>query len=220
MTSNIHILGSSSKGNAIVYFDEIMVDCGVNYQTLKPVEDNIRLVLLTHRHGDHFKTTTMKSLAKNRPSLLWGVPEHLEDLFLKLDIPNYVVFNEGKAYSFGDYIISPFKLYHDVPNVGWRIINKPKDYKIFHATDTFTLDGIQAKGYDLYALEFNHDADRIMDDIISKLSSGEYAYEVKSMENHLSFQKAQAFFDENKKGSSELVKLHISSRYIEEGILS
>ena len=56
MTSNIHILGSSSKGNAIVYFDEIMVDCGVNYQTLKPVEDNIRLVLLTHRHGDHFKT--------------------------------------------------------------------------------------------------------------------------------------------------------------------
>jgi hypothetical protein len=59
-----------------------------------------------------------------------------------------------------------------------------------------------------------------MDDIISKLSTGEYAYEVKSMENHLTFQKAQAFFDENKKGSSELVKLHISSRYIKEGILS
>lgn len=220
MTSNIHILGSSSKGNAIIYFDEIMVDCGVNYRTLKPVENNVRLVLLTHRHGDHFKTTTMKSLAKNRPSLLWGVPEHLEELFKTLDIPNYVVFQEGKVYSFGDYIISPFKLYHDVPNVGWRIINKPKDYKVFHATDTFTLDGIQAKGYDLYAIEYNHDADTIMDDIISKLSAGEYAYEIKSIENHLAFHKAKAFFEENKKDTSEFIKLHISSRYVKEGIPS
>jgi L-ascorbate metabolism protein UlaG (beta-lactamase superfamily) len=220
MTSNIHILGSSSKGNAIVYFDEIMVDCGVNYQTIKPVEDKIRLVLLTHRHGDHFKTTTMKTLAKNRPSLLWVVPKHLEESFKTLNIPHYVVFEEGKVYSFGNYILSPFKLYHDVPNVGWRIIDKLKDYKVFHATDTFTLDGIHAKGYDLYALEYNHDADRIMNDIIEKLSVGEYAYEVKAAENHLAFHKAEEFFESNKKETSELVKLHISSRYIEEGILS
>ena len=40
----------------------------------------------------------------------------------------------------------PIKLYHDVPNCGYRIFINDK--KIIYMTDTKTLEGITAKNYD------------------------------------------------------------------------
>ena len=44
------IIQSGSNGNAIVYNDDIMVDCGVPYLKLKYCYKPLKLVLLTHVH--------------------------------------------------------------------------------------------------------------------------------------------------------------------------
>ena len=46
-----NILSTGSQGNAVLLQGGILVDCGVAFSTLRPVLRDIRLVLLTHRHG-------------------------------------------------------------------------------------------------------------------------------------------------------------------------
>ena len=74
-----NIIQSGSEGNAIIYFEEILVDCGVSFKALKDYVSDIQLVLLTHKHGDHFKASTIKKLAFERPSLRFGCGEFLEE---------------------------------------------------------------------------------------------------------------------------------------------
>lgn len=42
------ILNSNSKGNAIIYNDYFLMDCGVAYSKLKPYLKNIKIICLTH----------------------------------------------------------------------------------------------------------------------------------------------------------------------------
>lgn len=85
--------------------------------------------------------------------------------------------------------VSPVSLTHDVPNCGYRICMGEE--RLFYATDTGTLDGIQAKDYDLYLIEANHTRAELEARLRAKQEAGEYAYEVKAAENHLSLDQAQ-----------------------------
>lgn len=209
-----NVLSSSSKGNAIIYHDEVLVDCGVSFKMLKPHYKSLRLVLLTHAHGDHFKESTITRLAKERPTLIFMCGIHLIDKLKAAGVKNIHVVEETKSYQVGKYIISPIKLYHNVENYGYRIFKE--QHKIIHATDTVTLEGITAKNYDLYAIEFNFDEDTIQDIIDAKKEKGEFSYEMDATQNHLSFQRAEKFIQENKGERGEVIKLHISSRYLDE----
>lgn len=210
-----NIINSNSKGNAVIYHNEILVDLGVPFSRIRKYKNDLKLVLLTHEHKDHFNTKTIEILARERPTLLWGVPQHLKEQFDKIPmriVKNNIIYLEpNRAYRLDDYIISPFNLYHDVDNVGYRIIKG--NHKTIHATDTYTLEGIKAKDYDLYAIEHNYDEDTINDIIFEKLSNGQFAYEQKAIRNHLSFQQATAWINKNKKEDSEVIKLHMSTRY-------
>lgn len=42
------IIGSSSKGNAIVVEDILLLDCGVSYSKLKPYLKEIKLIFISH----------------------------------------------------------------------------------------------------------------------------------------------------------------------------
>lgn len=205
------VIGSSSSGNSVIYFDNIMVDCGVSYNKIKNHLNNIKLILLTHRHGDHYNPNTLHKIQETYPHIIVACPEWLYDETIRLGFKNVIHVNLNVWYQFKDIKISAFMLYHNVVNCGWRI--DKNNYKIFHATDTSTLDGISAKNYDLYAIEHNYDADTIQDVIDEKKRLKVYSYEIIAVDNHLSFQSAQKFINENKKESSEVLKLHISSRY-------
>ena len=65
-----------------------------------------------------------------------------------VNIGNIDVLQIGSKYDYRLFKISPIKLYHDVPQCGYRVFFE--DYKVFYATDTRTLEGISAKDYDLY----------------------------------------------------------------------
>lgn len=202
-----NILSTGSKGNALIYFDKILLDCGVPFSSLKPYLYDIQLVLLSHVHGDHFSLQTLKRLAFERPSLRIGcgqhMVEHLEG-FKNIDI-----YEPGKIYDYGSFKVSPVKLYHDVLNFGYRIYLGNK--KIFHATDTSHLEGISAKNYDLYCIEANYDEETIFDIIKEREARGEYAHQRGAINSHLSFQQTNDFFFKNKGENSVLVRLHESS---------
>lgn len=200
------VISSGSKGNSVLYHNSILVDCGVSFTSLKPYLKDIKIVLLTHWHNDHINHDTLKKLCFERPSLRVGCCGWMfDDLHYCRHID---VFQIGKTYNYGSFEISPIKLYHDVPNCGYRIFKG--ETKIIHATDTAHLEGIEAKGYDLYALEHNYNEETINDSIDRKTAKGEFAYQKMSINSHLSEQQARDFIYKNKGEHSKVLRLHES----------
>lgn len=202
-----NILSSGSTGNAIIYFDNILTDCGVPFSSLKQYLYNIQIVLLSHIHGDHFNISTLKKLAFERPTLRFGCGIHMAEYME--GFKNVDFYEPGKIYDYGNFRISPVKLYHDIPNFGFRIFKDGK--RILHCTDTSHLIGIEAKNYDLYMLESNYDEDTVFDIIKAKEERGEFAHQKGAINSHLSFQQANDFFYKNKGENSQLIRLHQST---------
>lgn len=208
------IISSSSKGNAVLYFDdEILIDVGLPYNKLKKHISKVKYILLTHSHGDHFKDNAISMICKHRPDITWIIPTYLQDLFkpLKLIHTKYVNIEIDKKYRIEDYIIQPIKAIHDVPNVGYKIFKNKK--KMLHITDTGSIDHIVAKDYDLYAIEYNHDEFEILYEIELKRREGIFAHELRSKDTHLSFQQANDWIEKMIGPNSEVIMLHISSKY-------
>lgn len=203
------ILSSGSKGNAVIYFDTILVDCGVPFSIVKPYLKDIQIILLTHSHGDHLNVNTIKKTQSERPAVRFGCGEFLTEKLT--EIKNVDIFQAGRIYDYGAFKVSPIVLYHDVPNFGYRIFKGGK--KILHATDSRTLDGISAKEYDLYCLECNYDEERVYSIIGSKRERGEYAYQLGSINSHLSVQQSQDFVLRNAGKEYQFVQLHQSSEF-------
>lgn len=200
------VISTGSKGNAVIYHNSILVDCGVSYAKLKQHIARLQIVLLTHIHGDHLNLTTLRKLQSERPTLRIGCCEWLIPSLPGLN--NLDVYEIGKIYNYGAFKISPVKLYHDVENCGYRIFKE--DHKTIHCTDTAHLQGITAKGYDLYAIEHNYDAEKA--DQAIKEATG-FCYARGSVETHLSTRQAWDFIQANKKETSEVLELHQSSKY-------
>ena len=204
------VISSGSEGNAVIYNKSIMVDCGVTLKALSEVKRSLKIVLLTHKHGDHLKLRTLQRLQAERPTLRVACGN-----FLLEELPcikNIDVLQVGKIYDYGAFKISPVKLYHDVPNFGRRIF-LPNGQKIFHATDTAHLEGITAKGYDLYAIEHNYCEEYIQQAIEEARANGEYTHAYGNINTHLSIQQARAFIETNRKESSEVLELHKSRSF-------
>lgn len=218
------ILASGSSGNAVVINGEILIDCGVPMKKLRESGyiKSLKLVLLTHRHSDHFNAATVRELHKERPILKFGccewmvwkdrekrIPGPLLEAGVdkrsihkyELDSPHFYMFHNAPTFS-----IRPFALLHDVPNCGYVICKNGE--KLFYATDTSTLDHIEAKDYDLYLIEANHTRAEIEARIAEKQARGEFAYETRAAQNHLSQEQALDWLARNAGPNSKYVFLH------------
>ena len=188
--------------------DYILIDCGVFFKALKDVYKDLKIVLLTHIHNDHFKKATIRKLAEERPTLRFGCCEWLVSSLLECNVSerNIDVFEIGKIYDYGAFKVSPIKLYHDVPNCGYRLFSGEK--KALYATDTEHLDGITAKDYDLYLVEANYTNEDLQRRIKEKQEKGEYSYEMNTANRHLSKEQADAFLIENMAAHSRYEYMH------------
>lgn len=206
------ILSTGSKGNAVIINNEILIDCGIPWKTLKPEAPTLKLVLLTHRHGDHFNPSTIKRLSQERPSLRFGCCEWMAPLLLEAGVyPKNIDIYSPESPDFWGY--SSIRLQvraglvpHNVPNCAYHI--RIGEEKIFYVTDAGNLDGIEAKGYDLYMIEANHTEADIQRRIKEKRATGEYAYEYDAAKNHLSLEQANDFIYRNANPTSEYAYLH------------
>lgn len=205
---NYNIISSCSKGNATVIRDIILIDCGVSFKQLIKVYKNLKIVLLTHIHRDHFNNVTIKKLAEERPTLRFACCKWLFEELIKcgVDKRNIDVLEIGKKYDYKLFKIVPIRLYHDVPQCGYRVLFE--DYKVIYATDTKTLDGISAKNYDLYLIEANYTKEEMEERIRIKQEQYKYAYEFRAKENHLSKEKTDQFLLENMGENSRYVYMH------------
>jgi len=202
-----NVLSTGSKGNCVIYHDTIAIDMGVSYSMIKNYQNDLQLVLLTHIHGDHFNLATIKKLAFERPTLRFACGEFLAE-YLQ-GIKNLDILKAGVIYDYYCFKVSPVTLYHDVPNFGYRLYKG--EHKTIHITDTAHLEKIEAKNYDLYAIESNYNEDTVFESIKNKNLKGEFAYQVGSVKTHLSEQQARDFIFKNKKEDSKVLRLHESS---------
>ena len=205
---NYKIISSCSTGNAVIIKDIILIDCGVTYKKLKDDYKKIKLVLLTHIHSDHFKRETIKKLAQERPTLRFACCEWLLEPLLECGVnrKNIDVLEIGTKYDYKLFKVIPIKLYHDVPQCGYRILFD--NYKVIYATDTRTLEGITAKNYDLYLIEGNYEDKEIEERIRKKQEIQQYCYEYRARNTDLSKGQASDVLLKNMGDKSEYVFMH------------
>ena len=102
--------------------------------------------------------------------------------------------------------VMPKALTHDVSNCGYHIWSG--NDSLFYATDTATLDGVEARGYDLYLIEANHTRAELETRAKAKLEAGQYAYEYRAAANHLSQEQALDWLYQQMGPNSRYVFLH------------
>lgn len=202
------IVGTGSKGNAVVINQHILIDCGVSFKSVKPYLKDIKLVLLTHRHFDHFNKRTISTVASERPTMRfacggWMVQDVVECGVRKSNIDILTV---NTVYNYGLFKIEPVRLVHDVPNFGYKIYSGGE--RLMYATDTNSLDGVEAKDFDLYMIEANYTEQDLIERIRVKQSEGIFPYEVNVKDNHLSKEKADDFIYRNIGNNGSYVYLH------------
>ena len=218
------ISSGSKDGNAYLVDDNLLIDCGCTRIHLEPYLDKVKVIFCSHLHEDHSKSSTIKSIAqgtkryKAYPKIKFAIGEFLEDKMLSLGVDpnNLIIMKENVIYNMGIFKLSPVILYHDVPVFGLRVITND-NYKVVYLSDTFHLDGIKAKDYDVYILEYNHCEIEVEKYIKEQdeLDNG-FNYVKGSQHSHLSFQKADKFMVDNAKNGSRIMRVHLSSRYNED----
>lgn len=158
-----YVLASGSKGNSIFIYDHgvgILIDCGISKLRLKRSlesigynEDDIKVILLTHRHSDH-----IKGIKKLDPNIMYGCAGSVDDLLIENYLEPY------EQVNLLDYLITPLKTSHDAPNSFAYIIDNGQE-KLLYMSDTGyvskkNIDYIT--NLDYYLFEANHDIEMLM----------------------------------------------------------
>ena len=217
MSLKICVLGSGSKGNCTCVFGAetaLLIDIGL---PLIRVEKCLRLfsinpaqvkVLVTHAHSDH--VSGICKFVKKYNNAVYATEQTKEELIVKYDVPseNIKVISSSDFFV-GEFVISPFKLSHDVPCVGFVIENNGR--RVAVATDVGKLSDSNVKrlcGADLVVLESNHDEDML-------LANDKYAYYLKSRilsdKGHLSNEScAECALKLAKNGVKQIILAHLS----------
>lgn len=202
------VIATGSTGNAVIIEKSILIDVGVPYKKIEPYMGDIKLVLLTHQHSDHFRASTVRRMALEKPLLRFGCGPFLTPLLVKAGVPKQQidVMQPKMLYGYGICNVIPVELVHDVENYGYKLHFEKG--KVFYATDTGSLSMVSAKGYDLYLVESNYKKDELQARMDEKLANGQYAYEQRALKYHLSEEKVNDWLYKNMGKNSEYVYLH------------
>ena len=206
---NYKIIGSGSDGNGLIIEETILIDCGISFKKLKDDYKKLKIVFLTHRHQDHFNKVTIKKLAIERPTIRFGCCEWLvkELIDCGVEKKNIDVLEIGKIYDYRDFKVIPIKLYHDVENCGYKL--KINGNKLIYATDTSRIDHIIATNYDYFFVEGNYESDDELEKRKKqKLLNGEFIYEDRVKETHLSKVQATEWLMKNMGENSNYIFMH------------
>ncbi len=156
------IIGSGSKGNATLVYDEdtlFQIDMGVPLKRVKAGLDEIKHtfsdvsgILITHEHVDHIGT--LATLPGSIPTFAAsGTLAH----------PSHIVVPE-EPFPLGSFYVTPISLSHDAAAPCGYIITH-QDEKLVYVTDTGYLPNADLpymKNGTYYIIESNHDLKMLM----------------------------------------------------------
>ena len=204
MTCNV--IATGSKGNAVLLYDSILVDCGVPFTKLSNYLNGLQIVLLTHHHADHFNISTIKKIARLRPALRFAAPSWMAEMLRKVGIYNIDEARDGEWLDYGFMRIMQQSIPHDVQNCAWHIVKGTE--KIIYATDCGSLDGVSAPNYSLYLIEANYVTQELEARQAAKLAAGKFSYESRAAASHLSKEQAQEWVESQAGVNSKVIYLH------------
>lgn len=174
MALGVTVLGSGSKGNAIVVHSDtaaIVIDNGFSRKEFfrrltehKISPDKILAILVTHEHGDHVKGVRVLADYLDIPTYCTS------NTFRYLEAKNCigkqsVLFEPGSNFHIGEFLIEPFSVPHDAVQPVAFVI-RHGDRKVGVATDLGQVNKLaQQRLYDcdFLCLESNYDIDRLRD---------------------------------------------------------
>lgn len=211
---NYNIISTGSSGNAILLENGILFDCGVPFKKIEPYLKKIKLVFISHIHGDHLNPRTILKLHKLRPTIRFCVGEFLyqELAGIGIDKRNIDPVKHNKIYDYKIFKVSPFILFHDVFNYGLRIFDAKTKEKIFYAVDTSTLTHVSAKNYNCYLIEANYDEEILEENLKKDLETSGFSYNARVKDTHLSAKQAGEFIINNAGENSKYEFIHGSKR--------
>ena len=112
--------------------------------TSKDIKGDIKDIV-TEINAVKDKYIEEKETVEERPTLRFACCEWLLNQLLECGVErkNIDVLKIGTRYDYKLFKVVPIKLYHDVPQCGYRVLFD--DYKVIYMTDTKTVEGITAK---------------------------------------------------------------------------
>ena len=206
-----NIIGSSSKGNAIIVEDKILLDCGVSYTKLKAYLKDIKLIFISHVHKDHLLPNTIKKIAFNYPTIkfITGSKEVVNKLVESgVNKKNIYLLREYSWYDLGLCKVKLEPLEHDTPNFALKC--EYKGMKCIYIVDTANVDNLKAENYDLYLIESNYKED-ILSDHLLNCEEEDRIYLDRVPLTHLSYEQANDFLINNMGAKSEYCYIHQSN---------
>ena len=196
------VIASGSKGNAVL-INDVLVDIGIPFSTLKPYLYKVNYIIITHIHTDHLRMATYNQIKKLFPYIKfignWQVAQAVQ--------VDYVA-NAGYQVITDDYVFNPIELVHDVVCYGywWQT----RYGNVIYATDTNNMDNAPSDvPFDYIFLESNHSESKI------KQAKATRGYDPKiSALRHLSTYKSKEFYYTHRRNAaSEWIELHKSERF-------
>ena len=171
MGLNVCSLSSGSTGNCTFVSSgatTILIDSGI---PLSRVEKSLQVlssscekasVIVTHTHSDHI--SGIPPLAAKYGANVYAHYAAAPDIADKLGVETKLLheFGYGDFYV-GDLLISPFKVSHDVPCVGFSVYNDGKKVTVMTDLGHVTDNMIKAvSDSDMVIIESNHDEELLM----------------------------------------------------------
>jgi len=206
----VSIIASGSNGNCCLIEEKgssVLVDAGKSGKEIarrmdvlgKNIED-VKAVLITHRHVDHTQGAGVLSRRFN-------IPVYMSEKTNKeciLGASREKIFDVKKEFRIGNLEIKPIKTSHNVSSCGFMFNNK---FAIMTDTGCVTKQMEDAiKKVKMVLLESNHDIDMVI--------RGKYPYFLKqwimSNEGHLSNIDASTLIQEKAKNLSLAILGHLS----------
>lgn len=213
----LHILGSSSRGNCYIIQDEneaLIIEAGIKFVDVKKALNfNISKVvgcLITHRHGDHSKYA-IDIVRTGIPTL--ALQDVIDAKMLSGSNVHSIQF--GRGYKLKKFKIEVFPAKHDVPCAGF-IVNHSKFGRLMFLTDSCDCEYI-FPNLNHILIECNY-SDEIL---LKAIKSGKTSkfQRVRLVDSHMELNTCKRVLSENNLSDvSNIVLLHLSDNNSEEAL--
>lgn len=199
------VIKTGSTGNAVL-IEDMLFDCGIPFRELKEYLYGVKYLFITHRHSDHLKLTTFRTILKKFPRI-----KVIANWDIACKVPVGILVGDNTTINLPDRKIISFACIHNVPTHGFVVDFNNKT--IIYATDTSSLENAPKIKYDYLFIESNHDENKINQVMLN--GRKKYGYDVFSnAKRHLSTQQAKAFYYMNRRDEkSKWIELHQSHRF-------